>query len=168
MDRKYYIKRSINIFFGITFFSWYFIRNDVSFIKVLFFAFLFFISIFIIGLLLGLLVYIISYLFSKTYIIKSNDYFIYKNQKVMFLDIFAIRYNLSESGKNYYKPSYVYIILNNDYVKIEKFSPFLLYQIKKFNPKIRIRLIGFKYRFLGLPLLSFIIGIVVAIIEYFV
>ncbi len=152
----------------VPYFSWYYISNGVNIFKVLLFAIIFFISIFIIAGLIGLIIYIITYPFSSIYIIKGYDYFIYNNNKIMFSDIKKINYNFSESGRNHYTPSYAYILYNNDYLKIEKFSPWLLFKIKQYNPNIRIRFPNFKSYFLILPFIFLVIGIIGTIIDYFI
>ncbi len=148
--------------------SWYYFLNGVKLIKILLVALLFFIGIFVLAFALGLIVYIISYPFSKSYISRFSNCFVHNNTQVMYSDIKVIRYNFSVSSKNHYEPSYAYIIYNNDYIRLEKFSPFLVYKIKQYNPSVKIKLINFRSHFFNLPLIFFIIGIIGTIIEHFV
>lgn len=150
------------------YYSWYYFYNGVSFIKVLLVALLFFIGVFVLAFILGLIVYIISYPFSKPYISRFSDCFVYKNTQVKYCDIKVIRYNFSKSYRNHHEPSYAYIMYNNDYIRIERFSPFLIYKIKQYNPNVKIKLINFKTHFFGFPLIMLIIGIIGTIIEHFV
>ena len=150
------------------YFSWYFLSNGVKVTKVFLIALLFFLGIFVFAIVIGLLVYIISYPLSKTYIIYGYNYFVYKNNKVMFSDISTIRYNFSVSYRNHHDPGYAYILYKGDYLKIEKFSPFLLLRIKVYNPKIIIRFPNFKNHFIVFPVIFFFIGIILTIIEHFV